>query len=195
MCDHTRCFPRPQVHVHDIPAAVPVVLRRDVPAVPVAAHAVARRGGQGAGVRAADHVPSAGVGAAGARSAVRPRGGDTRGVRAAAHHVPAVRVPRTPGQVLLRHVRVAHPPGQVLVAGEQGRQSAGVGHVPHARLDRHVPGRLSVRRAHGIRNDNNNDKITMLLYTYTRPYLWVWVCGGGFEPPREFSSCIMLWLR
>lgn len=137
----------------DIPAVVPVVLRRDVPAVPVAAHAVAHRGGQGAGVRAADHVPSAGVRAAGARAAVRPRGGDTRGVRAATHHVPAVRVPRAPGQVLLRHVRVAHPPGQVLVAGEQGRQSAGVGHVPDARLDRHVPGRLSVRCAHGIRND------------------------------------------
>jgi len=147
----------PQVHDVDIPVAVPAVLRRDVLAVPVAADAVAHRGGQGAGVHAADHVPGVGIGTAGARAAVRPRGGDTRGVRAPAHRVPVVRVPRAPGPVLFRHVRDAHPTGQALGAGQQRRQPARVARVPGARLDRHVPGRLPVRLAHRIRNYTVDD--------------------------------------
>lgn len=147
----------PQVHELDFPAAVLAVLRRDVHAVPVAANAVAHRGDQGARVHAAVHVPGARVRASGARPALRPRRGDPRGVRAPAHHVPAVRVPRAPRPVLLRHVRDAHVPGQALGPGEQGRQHAGVAHVPGARLDRHVPGRLPVRHAHGICNNNNNN--------------------------------------
>jgi len=141
-----------QVHEFDISAAVSVVLRRDVPAVPIVADAMALRGGQGAGVHAADHVQGAGVGTAGTREALRPRGGDPRGVRAQAHRVPAVCVPGAPGPVLLRHVRDAHLPGQALHAGEQGRQPPGIPHVPGPRLDRHVPGRLPFRHAHGIRN-------------------------------------------
>lgn len=123
-----------------------------MPALSVAAGPVAHRGGQGAGVRAADHVQGAGDGAAGARAAVRPGGGNPRGFRAPAHRLPVVRVPRAPGPVLFRHVRDAHIPGQVLGAGAQGRQSVGVRHVSGPRLDRHVLGRLPVRQAYRIRN-------------------------------------------
>lgn len=168
-----RCL---QVHEFDISAAVLAVLRRDVPAVPVAAHAVAHGGGQGARLHAADHVPSAGVGAAGARAAVRPRRGDTRGVRAPAHHVPAVRVPRTPGPVLLRHVRHAHLQVQALGAGVQGSQHARVVDVPGARLDRYIPGRLSVRHAHRICNYTRHCEIQ---YTCSGAYSGIFFWGGG----------------
>jgi len=141
-----------QVHELDISAAVLAVLRRDVHSLPVVAHAVAHGSDQGAGVHAADHVPSAGIGAAGARAALRPRRGGARGIRAPDHHVPAFRVPRAPCPVLLRHVRDAHVQVQALGAGEQGRQHAGVVDVPGARVDRNIPGRLSVRHAHRICN-------------------------------------------
>lgn len=132
-----------------------------MPAVPVAEDPVADRGGQGVGhVTVADHVPGSGVGATGARAALRPGGGDPRDVRAPAHRVPVVRVPRTPCPVLLRHVRDADLPGQVLGAGEQGRQPAGVPHVPGPRLDRHVLGRLPVRLPHRIGNNRVHNKIT-----------------------------------
>lgn len=115
-----------------------------MPAFSVAAGPVADRGGQGASVRAADHVQGAGDGTAGARAAVRLGGGNPRGVRAPAYRLPVVRVPRALGPVLFRHVRDAHTPGQVLGAGAQGRQPVGVRHVPGPRLDRHVLGRLPV---------------------------------------------------
>jgi len=113
---------------------------------------VAHGSSQGAGVLAADHVPSTGVGAAGARAALRSRRGGTRCIRAPAHHVPAFRVPRAPGPVLLRHVRDAHLQVQALGFGKQGRQHVGVVDVPGACLDRYIPGRLSVRHAHRICN-------------------------------------------
>lgn len=115
-----------------------------MPALSVATGPVADRGGQGAGVCAADHVQGAGDGTAGARATLRPGGGNPRGVRAPAHRLPVVRVPRALGPVLFRHVRDAQIPGQVLGAGPQGRQSVGVRHVPGSRLDRHVLGRLPV---------------------------------------------------
>lgn len=78
-----------------------------MPAIPLAADAVARRSGQSARVHAADHVPSTGIRTVGSRAALRSRGGDTRGVRAPAHRVSAVRVRGTLGPVLFRHVRNA----------------------------------------------------------------------------------------
>lgn len=144
-----------QVHEFGVSAVVFVVLRRTMPAFPDAADEVADRSGQGAGVHAAaDHVPGAGVGAAGARPTLRSRGGGTRRVRAPAHDVPAFRVLRTFSPILFRLVRDAHEPGQVLGAGKQGRQRAGSVLVPGTHLDRHVPGRLPVRLAHRISKHN-----------------------------------------
>lgn len=152
-----------QVHEFGVSAVVLVVLRRVMPAFPDAADEVAHRSGQGAGVHAADHVPGAGVRAAGARPALRSGGGDTRRVRAPAHNVPAVRVLRAFGSVLFRHVRDAHEPGQVLGAGKQGHQRVGVVLVSGTYLDRHVPGRLPVRLAHRI--SKNNYSTTKIVFT------------------------------
>jgi len=90
-----------QVHEFDISAAVFALLRRDVHPFPVVEDAVAHGGGQGARVHSADYVPSTGVRAVGARAALRSRRGGARRVRSPTHHVPAFRVPRTPGPVLL----------------------------------------------------------------------------------------------
>lgn len=141
-----------QVHEFDISTAVLAVLWRDVHPFPVVEDAVAHGGGQGARVHAADYVPSTGVRAPGARSALRSRRGGARSIRTPAHRLPAFRVPRTSGPVLLWHVRDAHLQVQALSAGEQGRQYAGIINVPGACLDRYIPGRLSVRYAHRICN-------------------------------------------
>lgn len=153
------CFAT-QVHEFDISTAILAVLRRDVLTFPIATDPMVYRSGQGAGVHVAEIVPSVGVGTAGARSALRSRGGDTRGFRAPAHRLLALRVSRASGPVLFRHLRDAHLPGQALGTGLQRRQLTGVAHVPHARLDRYILGRLPVRLAHRICKLYNTVNIT-----------------------------------
>lgn len=106
-----------QVHEFDISTSILAVLRRDVFAFPVTADSMVHRSGQGFGIYAAEVVPSVGVRAVGACSALRSRGGDSCGFRASAHRLLALRVSRASSPVLFRHLRDAHLPDQALGTG------------------------------------------------------------------------------